>query len=97
MERIQRLREHVRLPQYNEGAAEWQCEAKRIVEFWMDTGIDGMLVDAVNWYFGITWKLARDCIRDVIRAHRGGYAQPEAAVGFLKTRWRGSPRAALIR
>ncbi len=73
----------VRLPQFNWGAPEWQQEAKRIVDFWMNTGIDGIVVDAVNWYANITWSLVRNCITDIIRAHVG-YAQPEGGGGFYE-------------
>jgi glycosidase len=39
-----------RLPQFNWGDPGWQAEARRILEFWRNTGIDGVVVDAVNWY-----------------------------------------------
>ena len=38
-----------RLPQYNWGSQELQAEMEKVVRFWMDTGIDGMIIDAVNW------------------------------------------------
>jgi hypothetical protein len=44
------------LPQYNWGAAEWPEEASKVIDFWMNTGLDGMVVDAVNWYIGYDWK-----------------------------------------
>jgi glycosidase len=43
------------LPQYNWISDAWQVEARHVVNFWMSTGLDGMVVDAVNWYVGYTW------------------------------------------
>ncbi len=31
-------------------------ETRWVVEFWMSTGLDGIVVDAVNWYVGCDWK-----------------------------------------
>ena len=45
----------VRLPQYNWGSREFHEEVEKMVRFWMDTGIDGMMIDAVNWYVGCDW------------------------------------------
>lgn len=72
----------VRLPQYNWASPGWQNEAAKIVRFWMNTGIDGMVVDAVNWYNGITWKLNRKDITDLISSYGSEYSQPEGAGGF---------------
>ena len=47
----------------------------------MDTGIDGMMIDAVNWYVGCDWQNNR--AHD--RRHRGygdKYCQPEGAGAF---------------
>lgn len=76
--------ERCRLPQYNWAAPEWQEEAQRIIATWMDTGIDGMVLDAVNWYVGCTWEISRRCITDVIARYgsRHGFCQPEGAGGF---------------
>ena len=40
----------VNIPQFNFGQMAWQEECRRVIRFWIDTGIDGMLVDTVNWY-----------------------------------------------
>jgi len=52
----------VRLPQYNWGSKEFQHYAEKVVRFWMDTGLDGMIIDAVNWYVGHTWEQDRHYI-----------------------------------
>lgn len=72
----------VRLPQYNWGSREFQQEAGKIVRFWMDTGIDGMLIDAVNWYVGCNWRLSRRYMTDVIAGYGSKFSQPEGAGGF---------------
>jgi sucrose-6-phosphate hydrolase SacC (GH32 family) len=72
----------VRLPQYDWSSAALQEEAEKIVRFWMDTGIDGMVIDAVNWYVGCTWELTRRRMTDVIASYGNAYAQPEGAGAF---------------
>jgi hypothetical protein len=72
----------VRLPQYDWGSAAFQEEAEKIVRFWMDTGIDGMIIDAVNWYVDHTWALGRRRMTDVIASYDNSYSQPEGAGGF---------------
>ena len=44
------------LPQYNWLSDAWPSEAKKVVDFWMSSGLDGMIVDAVNWYVGYDWQ-----------------------------------------
>ena len=70
------------LPQYNWLNSEWQEEAATIVRFWMNTGIDGMVVDAVNWYAGYTWAKGHTLITDIIHSYGNKYSQPEGAGGF---------------
>ena len=69
------------LPQYN-WSPEWQAEVKNIVRFWMNTGIDGMVIDAVNWYINYTWQMGKECITDVIAPYGNVFMQPEGAGGF---------------
>ncbi len=79
---VDKAGKRTRLPQYNWGSREFQEEAERIVRFWMDTGIDGMIIDAVNWYVDYTWELGRRRITDVIASYGNAYSQPEGAGGF---------------
>jgi hypothetical protein len=72
----------VRLPQYNWGSREFQEEVEKYVRFWMDTGIDGMMIDAVNWYVGCDWRLDRRTMTGVIAGYGSKYSQPEGAGGF---------------
>ena len=72
----------VRLPQYDWRSPAFQEEAEKIVRFWMDTGVDGMVIDAVNWYIGCTWELTRRRMTDVIASYGNAYAQPEGAGAF---------------
>ena len=72
----------VRLPQYNWGSREFQEEVEKYVRFWMDTGIDGMMIDAVNWYVGCDWRLNRRYMTGVIAGYGSKYSQPEGAGGF---------------
>ena len=72
----------VRVPQYNWRSEEFQQYAERVVRFWMDTGLDGMIIDAVNWYVGHTWEQDRHRITDVIRSYGNAYMQPEGGGAF---------------
>lgn len=69
------------LPQYN-WSPEWQREVRNIVHFWMNTGIDGIVVDAVNWYVNYTWKMGKECITDIVSSYGNTFVQPEGAGGF---------------
>jgi hypothetical protein len=67
----------VGLPQTDWGSAEWPREAERIIRFWMDTGIDGMLVDAPMCYSRLTWATNNRYITDVISSYGNAFIQPE--------------------
>ena len=70
------------LPQFNFGDPGWQAETQRIVHFWMQTGVDGMVIDAVNWYVDCNWDICRETMTDVIREYPNQFSQPEGAGGF---------------
>jgi glycosidase len=74
----------VRLPQYNWRDVEFQQYAERVVRFWMDTGLDGMVIDAVNWYVGHTWEQDRHRITAVIGSYGNTYMQPEGGGAFYE-------------
>jgi hypothetical protein len=67
------------LPQYNWGANGWPERAKTIIRFWMNTGIDGMVLDAVNWYSGIDWQKNNTYLTTAV-GH--GLIQPEGGGAF---------------
>ena len=48
----------------------------------MDTGVDGMMIDAVNWYVGCDWAKTRKRMTDVINSYGVKYSQPEGAGAF---------------
>ena len=70
------------LPQYNWNSVEWQEEAEKITRFWLDTGIDGIVMDAVNWYVGYTWEKGHQRITDIINSYGNKYSQPEGGGAF---------------
>ncbi len=70
------------LPQFNFADPGWQAEVQRIIRYWLATGIDGLVVDAVNWYIGCNWEICRSSMTDVIREADNQFCQPEGAGGF---------------
>ena len=77
-------RQVLRLPQYNWGSTEFQQEIERVIRFWMETGVDGWVIDAVNWYVGCNWEVNRTYMTDVISEYGNTYVQPEGAGAFLE-------------
>lgn len=70
------------LPQFNFGDPGWQAEVQRILRYWLAGGIDGMVIDAVNWYIDCTWEICRATMTDVLREGDNQFCQPEGAGGF---------------
>lgn len=69
----------VGLPANNWASEEWPAEAGRIVKFWMNTGIDGMLIDAPLFYAGLTWEKNKHSITDVVLSYGNTMVQPEGS------------------
>jgi hypothetical protein len=69
----------VQLPHYNWSVRGWQEEAEKIIRFWMSTGLDGMIMDAPNWYIDCGWDLHRRRITGVIGSYGNVYMQAEGA------------------
>jgi len=67
----------VGLPQLDWGSEEWPREAERIVRCWMDTGIDGMIIDAPNCYVRLTWEKNNSHITDPISSYGNTFIQAE--------------------
>ena len=70
------------LPQFNFGDPGWQQEVRRIVDFWLQTGIDGLVIDAVNWYIDCNWKITHYTMTNPILTADNQFCQPEGAGGF---------------
>lgn len=69
-------------PQMNWATSEWQQEASNALRFWLDLGIDGMLIDAPNWYLNYDWAINSATVTDVIAEYPNQYANPEGASAF---------------
>ena len=78
-------RSFVGLPQNDWGSDEWPKEAERIVRFWMDTGLDGLTIDAPIYYIGMTWEKNNRHITNVIASYGNTFRQPEGSqqVGWI--------------
>lgn len=72
----------VDMPQFNFGDPAWQEECRRAVTFWMETGLDGMVVDAMNWYLNCSWEINSATITGPLRSYGNKFVQPEGAGGF---------------
>lgn len=69
-------------PQYNWASADYQLFARRVLNHWLATGIDGVIVDAVNWYLNCDWRTIRNCVTDVIHFYPNVMCIPEGGTGF---------------
>jgi hypothetical protein len=69
----------VGLPHYDWANPEWQEEAEKILRFWMDTGIDGVIMDAPGMYIDCGWEMTRRRITSVISSYGNVYMQAEGA------------------
>jgi len=67
------------LPQNDWGSDEWPKEAEKIVRFWMDTGIDGIIIDAPIYYIGLTWEKNNRYMSEVIESYSNTFRQPEGS------------------
>lgn len=67
------------MPQFNFGEEAWQEECRKAVRFWMDRGIDGMMVDAVPEYTDCTWEINNSTITDVIHEYPNTFVLPEGS------------------
>jgi glycosidase len=70
------------LPQFNFGDPGWQSEVRHIIDHWLKTGIDGMVIDAVNWYVNCNWEITRSSMTDLLNQSDNQFSQPEGAGGF---------------
>jgi glycosidase len=70
------------LPQYNWISDAWQAEARNVVKFWMSTGLDGMVIDAVNWYVGYTWAKNAQLLAEYRRFPGNKLLVPEGGGAF---------------
>jgi hypothetical protein len=74
----------VGLPQLEWGSPEWPEEAERIVRFWMDTGMDGIIIDAPGCYSRLTWEANSRHITGIISGYGNAFIQSE---GVSKRAW----------
>jgi Alpha amylase, catalytic domain/Maltogenic Amylase, C-terminal domain len=72
----------IHLPQYNWVDDAWPEETAKVIRFWMSTGIDGVIADAVNWYAGYDWKKGDQSITGVIASYGETFSQPEGGGAF---------------
>lgn len=70
------------LPQFNYGDPGLQAEMQRVLHYWLATGIDGLVIDAVNWYIDCTWEICRATLTSPILEANNQFCQPEGAGGF---------------
>ncbi len=69
-------------PQYNWENVYWQEYAKKILHHWLTTGIDGVILDAVNWYLNCNWHIIKTCAVDIIHSYPNTICIPEGSTGF---------------
>ena len=67
------------MPQFNFGDGGWQEECRKAVRFWMDRGIDGMMIDAVPEYVDCTFEINNSTMTDVIHEYPNTFVLPEGS------------------
>lgn len=74
--------ERTHLPQYNWSGPDWPGEAANVVDFWMKSGLDGVVADAVNWYVGYDWQKNADFLKAVRKYSGAKLTIPEGGGAF---------------
>lgn len=69
-------------PQFDWSSPEFCNYAESVLVHWLETGIDGVIVDAVNWYLNCSWSRIRKYVTDVVHRYPGVLCIPEGAGGF---------------
>ncbi len=69
-------------PQYDWASSDYQAYARRILTHWLDTGIDGVIVDAVNWYLNCDFGILKKNVTDVVHLYPNAVCIPEGSTGF---------------
>lgn len=67
------------MPQFNFGDEGWQEECRKAVRFWMDRGIDGMMIDAVPEYANCNFEINNSTMTDVIHEYPNTFVLPEGS------------------
>lgn len=67
------------MPQFDFAEPSWQEECRKIVRFWMETGMDGMMIDAANEYNNSSWEINNKTITDVVHEFPNTFVLPEGA------------------
>lgn len=67
------------MPQFDFTEPSWQEECRKIVRFWMETGMDGMVIDAANEYNNSSWDINNSTITDVVHEFPNTFVLPEGA------------------
>lgn len=69
-------------PQYDWQSPAWQEYAGKVLNFWLGTGADGIILDAVNWYLNCDFSVIKRFVTDVIHKYPDVCCIPEGAGGF---------------
>ena len=69
-------------PQYDWSQPSFRAFIRRVLTHWLETGVDGIILDAVNWYLNCNWQILRDCVVSLIHSYPGTLCIPEGATGF---------------
>lgn len=67
------------MAQFDFAEPSWQEECRRIVRFWMETGLDGAVIDATNEYNNSSWEIDNSTVTDVVHEFPNSFVLPEGA------------------
>ena len=69
-------------PEYDWSSANWQSHTQAIIKFWMNTGLDGIILDAPNWYLNSTFEILKSNVIDVVHSYPDTIVIMEGAGGI---------------
>jgi hypothetical protein len=69
-------------PQTNFASVEWQDHVSQSLRYWMDTGIDLLTLDAVNFYLNLDRATHNRVVTDVVHEYEGTLVEPEGGGAF---------------
>jgi len=66
-------------PQYDWSSSAWHAEAEKVLRHWLDSGVDGFVLDAVGYYTYLTPEVERQILTNIPADYGNKFVLPESA------------------